>query len=128
MGSPPCPMCSATLDAPSSMQTSLQEKVREVDRLTLSEHDPTHQGHAIPYLYAVVEPGKPAWKMIVDHFGRDILLEDGRIDRPKLGQIIFQDEAKRKVLNGCTHPYIQRAMLWQVVKHFLRGKSFFLFI
>ena len=74
----------------------------------------------------VVEPGRSAWKMIVKNFGYEILLEDGHIDRQKLGQIIFQDEAKRKTLNHCTHPYIQRAMLWQVVKHFLRGKSGFM--
>lgn len=73
----------------------------------------------------VVEPGRSAWKMIVKNFGHDILLEDGHIDRQKLGQIVFQDEAKRKILNRCTHPYIQRAMLWQVVKHFLRGRPKF---
>lgn len=72
-------------------------------------------------LSIVVEPGRSAWKLIVKNFGYDILLEDGHIDRQKLGQIVFQDEAKRKILNRCTHPYIQRAMLWQVVKHFLRG-------
>lgn len=74
--------------------------------------------------HVVVEPGRAAWKMIVNNFGYDILLEDGHIDRKKLGQIVFQDEARRQILNRCTHPYIQRAMLWQVVKHFLRGKSF----
>ena len=61
--------------------------------------------------------------MIVKNFGHDVLLEDGHIDRQKLGQIVFQDEAKRKILNRCTHPYIQRAMLWEIVKHFLRGES-----
>lgn len=57
----------------------------------------------------------------MDHFGREVLLEDDRIDRKKLGGIVFQDEAKRKLLNRCTHPHIQRAMLWQVAKHFVRG-------
>ena len=79
------------------------------------------QPSPLPYVPVVVEPGRAAWKMIVKNFGHDILLEDGHIDRQKLGQIVFQDEAKRKILNSCTHPYIQRAMLWQVVKHFLRG-------
>ena len=72
-------------------------------------------------IIAVVEPGKTAWKMIVDNFGQEILLEDGNIDRKKLGQIIFQDESKRRVLNRCTHPSIQKAMIWQVMKHFLQG-------
>ena len=59
--------------------------------------------------------------MIVDNFGQEILLEDGHIDRKKLGQIVFQDEGKRRVLNRCTHPFIQRAMIWQVLKYFLQG-------
>ena len=52
----------------------------------------------------VVEPGKPAWHKLVEHFGRDILDEDGFIDRPKLGSIVFGDDAKRAVLNELTHP------------------------
>ena len=71
----------------------------------------------------VVEPGKPAWKLIIGHFGVGVLLDDGRIDRPKLGRIIFEDAGKRHLLNSCTHLYIQRAMLWEAVKCFLRGWS-----
>lgn len=52
----------------------------------------------------VVEPGKPAWDKLVEHFGRDILDEDGFIDRPALGAIVFGDENKRAVLNELTHP------------------------
>ena len=52
----------------------------------------------------VVQPGKPAWNKLVDHFGRGILDEEGFIDRPKLGAIVFADEAKRALLNELTHP------------------------
>ena len=72
---------------------------------------------------AVVEPGKPAWKLIIGHFGVDVLLPDGHIDKPKLASVIFGSEEKRHLLNMCTHPYIQSAMFWQVVKCFLRGKT-----
>ncbi|XP_071507369.1 dephospho-CoA kinase domain-containing protein-like [Diadema antillarum] len=72
----------------------------------------------------VVEPGKPAWKKIVNHFGESILLEDGTIDRPKLGAIIFADADKRRLLNRCTHPYIQRSMLWQILLSFCKGYSY----
>lgn len=72
----------------------------------------------------VVQPGKPAWHLIMKHFGRSILLSDGTIDRPKLGSIIFADESKRKLLNSCTHPYIQREMLWQIFKYFFQGHHF----
>ena len=52
----------------------------------------------------VVEPGKPTWHKLIAQFGREILDEDGFIDRPKLGAIVFGDDAKRAVLNELTHP------------------------
>ncbi len=54
----------------------------------------------------VVEPGKPAWKEIVDYFGEEILLEDGTLDRKKLGAIIFNQAEKRQVLNQIVHPRV----------------------
>jgi dephospho-CoA kinase len=58
----------------------------------------------------VVEPGKPAYMAIVRHFGSDILLPDGQIDRKKLGEIVFSDEAKRQKLNAIVHPEVRRVM------------------
>lgn len=54
----------------------------------------------------VVEPGKPAYRKIVDHFGTEVLDEDGFIDRTALGAVIFGDEKKRALLNELTHPPI----------------------
>ena len=54
----------------------------------------------------VVEPGEPAWKEIVGEFGKDILEPGGTIDRKRLGDIVFGDEARRKRLNEITHPRI----------------------
>jgi dephospho-CoA kinase len=72
----------------------------------------------------VVEPGKPAWRAIVGHFGEEILQENGTINRERLGSIVFNDESKRKTLNRCTHPYIRREVLWELAKHFLKGYIF----
>lgn len=69
-----------------------------------------------------MEPNRPAWKTIVGTFGADILREDGYIDRPKLAKIIFEDDEKRRLLNACTHPFIQKAILFQVIKHFFSGE------
>ncbi|KZT44006.1 CoaE-domain-containing protein [Sistotremastrum suecicum HHB10207 ss-3] len=69
----------------------------------------------------VVEPGTRAYKQIVAHFGPDILREDGYLDRPKLGQVVFSDEQKRKKLNSIVHPAVSRAMVWQVLKYWLAG-------
>lgn len=58
----------------------------------------------------VVEPGKPAYEAIVRHFGREILLEDGQIDRKALGEIVFSDETQRQKLNAIVHPEVRRVM------------------
>jgi dephospho-CoA kinase len=54
----------------------------------------------------VVEPGKPAWEEIVGFFGKEILQEDGVIDRKRLSAVVFGDMEKRKKLEGFTHPRI----------------------
>ena len=58
----------------------------------------------------VVEPGQPAWEAIVEHFGHAILLADGRIDRDRLGDIIFHDPAQKAVLDNIVHPAVFEAM------------------
>ncbi|KAM9424130.1 dephospho-CoA kinase domain-containing protein [Pholidichthys leucotaenia] len=69
----------------------------------------------------VVEPNTSAYSRIVYHFGSEILLEDGKIDRQKLGEIIFASEEKRKLLNSITHPEIHKAMLKDILFYFLKG-------
>lgn len=58
-----------------------------------------------------VEVGEPAYNKIVSYFGEDILLENGEINRPKLGEIIFNNEEKRHKLNSIVHPDVRRRML-----------------
>lgn len=54
----------------------------------------------------VVEPGKPAYRKIVEHFGRGVLDDEGFIDRPKLAAVVFGDAKKRALLNELTHPRV----------------------
>ena len=56
--------------------------------------------------HQVIEPGKPAYKKILAHFGPGILQGDQAIDRKKLGEIVFSDEAARQQLNQIVHPYV----------------------
>ena len=58
----------------------------------------------------VVEPEKPAWIDIVKKFGPEILSPDGAIDRRRLGEIVFADEDKRRLLMDITHPRIKEAV------------------
>ncbi|MEV7662352.1 dephospho-CoA kinase [Paenarthrobacter sp. NPDC089316] len=57
----------------------------------------------------VVEPGTPGLEQVVEAFGPGILDPDGRLDRPKLGSIVFRDPGQREVLNGIVHPLVRRA-------------------
>jgi dephospho-CoA kinase len=54
----------------------------------------------------VVEPGTPGLAQVVEAFGPEILLPDGGMDRAQVGRIVFNDEAKRKLLEGIVHPLI----------------------
>ena len=54
----------------------------------------------------VVERGTPGLEQVVAAFGPDILTSEGDLDRPKLGRIVFNDEAQRRVLEGIVHPLV----------------------
>lgn len=53
----------------------------------------------VALLQDVVKKGAGGWKKVVKAFGNDILLENGEIDRARLGQIVFTDTTKRQLLN-----------------------------
>jgi dephospho-CoA kinase len=54
----------------------------------------------------VVESGRPARQEIVEHFGQKVLKPDGSLDRQKLGEIVFQDERSRRILEAIVHPRV----------------------
>ena len=54
----------------------------------------------------VVEPGTDGLRAVVEEFGDDVLDADGALDRPRLGQLVFGDDARRQALNGILHPRI----------------------
>jgi dephospho-CoA kinase len=56
--------------------------------------------------HEVQEPEKPAWKEVVNHFGKKILQPDKKIDRVKLGNIVFADKEKLIELNNIVHPMV----------------------
>ena len=57
----------------------------------------------------VVEPNSIGLRRIVEHFGAEILRENGELDRIKLGAIVFSDERKRQLLNNIVHPLVFEA-------------------
>jgi dephospho-CoA kinase len=61
----------------------------------------------------LMEPGQAVFQKVVEQFGEDILT-DGQINRPLLGQIVFQNEEKRILLNSLTHPAVKEEILRQI--------------
>lgn len=57
-----------------------------------------------------VEIGEVAYEQIITYFGEAILNDDHTINRSQLGEIIFNDSAKRQKLNEIVHPDVRRRM------------------
>lgn len=51
----------------------------------------------------IVEKGKPALKDIKEQFGLEVINKDGSLKRKALGEIVFNDPKKLKILNQITH-------------------------
>lgn len=60
---------------------------------------------------AVVEKGKPALDTIAIHFGQDILLANGELDRAALRKLVFDNPEERKWLEQLTHPLIRNEII-----------------
>lgn len=67
-----------------------------------------HIGHEI------LRKGNGAYYPLLESFGKEILGEDGEVNRKKLGQIVFSDAKKLQQLNYITHPLIYQAVKNQI--------------
>lgn len=68
--------------------------------------------------HQLMDPGQPAFHEIVVEFGSGILESGGRIDRGRLGAIVFADPVKLAKLNTILHPLVEaeiagRFDLWE---------------
>ncbi|MDW0118454.1 dephospho-CoA kinase [Sporosarcina thermotolerans] len=61
----------------------------------------------------VVEPGSSVLEKIADAFGKEIIDQDGRLNREKLGGLIFNDQLEREKLNAIMHPAVRQEMIRQ---------------
>lgn len=70
--------------------------------------------HRIPVIDAdqlakeAVQPGSHGLEQITRFFGREILAQDGTLDRKRLAAQIFSDPEKRRQLEKILHPEIKR--------------------
>lgn len=59
---------------------------------------------------AVVRPDGPAYAGILAYFGKPVLLPDGRLNRPRLREIILSDPRARQSLEALIHPAVAAQM------------------
>lgn len=57
----------------------------------------------------VVARGTAGLAAVVEAFGPGVLTADGDLDRPQVGAIVFNDEERRRVLEGIIHPLVREA-------------------
>ena len=58
----------------------------------------------------ITVPGSPALEEIVEHFGNQVLFANGRLNRQRLAEAVFSDDAQRRWLEALLHPEIRRLM------------------
>jgi dephospho-CoA kinase len=63
--------------------------------------------------HKLIEPGQPACDEVLKEFGPSITDSSGRIDRAKLGAIVFADRAKLDRLNAIVHPLVAEVIFGQ---------------
>lgn len=57
------------------------------------------------------QEGEICYEQIVQHFGKEILAEDGQINRGELAKIVFSNEKELQVLNQIVHPAVRTFFL-----------------
>ena len=55
----------------------------------------------------LMQKGNISYQLSVEYFGRDILMDDGEIDRKKLADHVFNNKEALEKLNSMTHPYVK---------------------
>jgi dephospho-CoA kinase len=71
----------------------------------------------------VVEPGEDAYKKIVAHFGKKVIGSNAFLDRQLLGEIIFNDDKERAVLNEIVHPAVRLRMNEKKAAYITEGRN-----
>lgn len=72
--------------------------------------------------HEVYEPGGPAFDEVVHEFGQQYV-RDGRIDRKRLGELVFNDADARHRLNAIVHPRVREWMAARTAEAAERGAT-----
>lgn len=61
-----------------------------------------------------VTVNSPIFKNIINHYGENILLDNGNLNREKLGQIIFNNKEEKTWLEKQIHPFVFDSLQSQI--------------
>lgn len=75
--------------------------------------------------HEIMEPGQAVYNQVIEVFGRQVLMPDGKIDRRILGNMVFGEENREKLnrLNAITHPAVREKISQKIEKIKKENKS-----
>ncbi len=73
--------------------------------------------------HGLMKKGTPVYRQVVARFGKHILLDDGEISRPILGEIVFGNPGERSALNDLVHPAVQEKLVGWMGEKRQRGQD-----
>ncbi len=94
-----------------SGKSTVAEMMRELGAQVVDADEATH---------AVYEPGSPGFDAVVREFS-DEYVDGGRIDRSRLGELVFRDDDARRRLNSIVHPLVREWMAQKTAEAAERG-------
>ena len=65
----------------------------------------------------IVLPGSEMLIQLISVFGKSILMQDGSLDRKKLGNIVFSDPEKKKTLDSLMHTRILELIHYRILEY-----------
>jgi dephospho-CoA kinase len=83
-----------------SGKSTVSDILRTLGAVVIDADEATH---------AVYEPDTPGFEAVVGEFGPEFV-RDGRIDRARLGELVFKDADARHRLNEIVHPLVREWM------------------
>lgn len=78
--------------------------------------------------HKVKEPGESCYMKLITLLGKEILSEDGTINRKKMAEKIFSDELLLRCVNELIHPAVKQYILNEIEKAEEKSDLDFLFI
>jgi dephospho-CoA kinase len=94
-----------------SGKSTVSAMLRELGAVVIDADEAAH---------AAYEPGSPGFEAVVREFGTEYV-RDGRIDRARLGELVFHDEDARHRLNAIVHPLVREWMAARTAEAALRS-------